>query len=43
MSSKLVERRLNDFKRRCGKDGDAALQLAYHAAMPVALQQFSGN
>jgi hypothetical protein len=37
MSSKLVERRLNDFKRRCGKDGDAALQLAYHAAMPVAL------
>ncbi|MEI2580272.1 GUN4 domain-containing protein [Scytonema sp. PRP1] len=37
MFSKLVERRLNDFKRRCGKDGDAALQLAYHAAMPVAL------
>ncbi len=37
MSSKLVERRLNDFKRRCGKDGDVALQLAYHAAMPVAL------
>jgi hypothetical protein len=37
MSSKLVERRLNDFKHRCGKDGDAALQLAYHAAMPVAL------
>jgi hypothetical protein len=37
MSSKLVERRLNHFKRRCGKDGDAALQLAYHAAMPVAL------
>ncbi|BAZ26672.1 GUN4 domain-containing protein [Kalymmatonema gypsitolerans NIES-4073] len=35
--SKLVERRLNDFKRRCGKNGDAALQLAYHAAMPVAL------
>ena len=35
--SKLVERRLNDFKRRCGKDGDAALQLAYHAAIPVAL------
>jgi len=37
MSSKLVERRLNDFKRRCGNDGDIALQLAYHAAMPVAL------
>ena len=36
-SSKLVERRLNDFRHRCGKDGEAALQLAYHAAFPVAL------
>ena len=37
MSSKLVVRRLNDFKRRCGKDENTALQLAYHAAIPVAL------
>lgn len=37
LSSKLVERRLNDFKRRCGEYGDAALKLAYHAALPVAL------
>lgn len=37
MSSKLVERRLNDFRRRCTKDGDAALELACYAALPVAL------
>ena len=37
MSSKLVERRLNEFQRRCGKDGDAALELACYAAIPVAL------
>ena len=35
--NKLVQRRLNDFKRRCGEYGDAALKLAYHAALPVAL------
>lgn len=35
--NKLVQRRLNDFKRRCGDYGDAALKLAYHAALPVAL------
>lgn len=37
MSSKLVERRLNDFQRRFGKNGDAALKLACYAAIPVAL------
>ena len=35
--NKLVQRHLNDFKRRCGEYGDAALKLAYHAALPVAL------
>ena len=38
MSSKLVERRLNDFQRRYDKeDRDAALELACYAALPVAL------
>ncbi|AFZ15529.1 hypothetical protein Cri9333_4754 (plasmid) [Crinalium epipsammum PCC 9333] len=36
-SSKLVERRLNDFRRRCSEYGDTAVKLAYHAALPVAL------
>jgi CheY-like chemotaxis protein len=32
-----AQRRINDFKKQCGDDGDAALHLAYHAALPVAL------
>jgi RNA polymerase sigma factor (sigma-70 family) len=34
MSSTLAEKRVNDFER---KYGEVALQLAYHAALPVAL------
>jgi SEFIR domain/Effector-associated domain 7 len=34
MSSTLAEKRVNDFKNKYGK---VALQLAYHAALPVAL------
>jgi hypothetical protein len=34
MSSTLAEKRVNDFKH---KYGEVALQLAYHAALPVAL------
>ena len=34
MVNTLVERRLQDFERRCGS---VALRLAYHAALPVAL------
>src|SRR5947209_7532578 len=34
---KAVRRRLNDFKRKCGKYGKEAFHLAYHAALPVAL------
>jgi ATPase family associated with various cellular activities (AAA) len=34
MSSTLAEKRVNDFKN---KYGEVALQLAYHAALPVAL------
>lgn len=32
-----AERRVNDFQKRCGEYGEAALHLAYHAALPVAL------
>jgi len=37
MAIDQAERRLNDFQQRCGKYGEAALHLAYHAALPVAL------
>ncbi|UBF28527.1 TIR domain-containing protein [Kovacikia minuta CCNUW1] len=33
----LAQRRVNDFQHRCGEYGEAALHLAYHAALPVAL------
>jgi len=38
-SSKLVNRRLHEFQQRCGEYGNTALHLAYHAALPVALNQ----
>ena len=37
MAIDLAQRRVNDFRQRCGEDGEAALHLAYHAALPVAL------
>lgn len=32
-----AQRRIKDFQKQCGDDGEAALYLAYHAALPVAL------
>ncbi len=32
-----AQKRIKDFKKQCGDDGEAALHLAYHAALPVAL------
>ncbi|MDX2241455.1 MAG: TIR domain-containing protein [Leptolyngbyaceae cyanobacterium bins.302] len=37
MAIDLAQRRLNDFQKQCGEYGEAALHLAYHAALPVAL------
>jgi hypothetical protein len=37
MASELAQRRVNDFRQRCGEYSEAALHLAYHAALPVAL------
>ena len=37
MAGDPVQRRLSDFQNRCGDYGQAALHLAYHAALPVAL------
>jgi CheY-like chemotaxis protein len=37
MAIDQVQRRVNDFQQRCGEYGEAALHLAYHAALPVAL------
>lgn len=35
--SDRAQRRVNEFQQRCGEYGEAALHLAYHAALPVAL------
>lgn len=35
--SDRVQRRVNEFQQRCGEYGEVALHLAYHAALPVAL------
>jgi hypothetical protein len=37
MAIDLAQRRVNDFQQRCGSYGETALHLAYHAALPVAL------
>jgi TIR domain len=37
MAIDLAQRRVNDFRQRCGSYGETALHLAYHAALPVAL------
>lgn len=37
MAIDLAQRRLNEFQKQCGKYGKAALHLAYHAALSVAL------
>jgi hypothetical protein len=37
MVSELAQRRVNDFRQRYGEYSEAALHLAYHAALPVAL------
>jgi Effector-associated domain 10 len=37
MAIDLAQRRVNDFQQRCGRYGETALHLAYHAALPVAL------
>jgi hypothetical protein len=37
MSLTLAEKRVNDFERKFGEHGKVALQFAYHAALPVAL------
>ena len=33
MASERVQRRINDFQRKCGEYEDAALHLAYHACV----------
>jgi uncharacterized protein YjbI with pentapeptide repeats/DNA-binding NarL/FixJ family response regulator len=37
MTINLAQRRVNEFQQRCGDYGETALHLAYHAALPVAL------
>jgi len=37
MAIDQAQRRVHDFQQRCGEYGEAALHLAYHAALPVAL------
>lgn len=37
MAIELAQRRVNEFRQRCGDYGETALHLAYHAALPVAL------
>lgn len=37
MAIDRAQRRVNEFRQRCGDYGETALHLAYHAALPVAL------
>ena len=37
MAIELAQRRVNEFRQRGGDYGETALHLAYHAALPVAL------
>lgn len=37
ITTSLAQRRIDEFRQRAGEYGEAALHLAYHAALPVAL------